>query len=263
MWKSSQVFQYVGVRKIVHSLNLSRRDTDRRQLVGWFDLIGNLELGPSALYLIWNLKHVSFVDSGTTCYTISSHQLLNSGLSVSPFFVCWDAWLCRSPPPWWVQRPFPAEHGSLWSLASLFSPLLHPVLGVSKTPFGMVNKPRWIHPSWSRPFIWRRLQHPYWLLEYCPWLYRTVATVHFSQLSALVLHNISIFSGTTASSWFLSIFLTSSGCLLFCCTVLYCAITDTPATSGLSTILPLLLQPNEYYGLVLLYSFTITTSAAA
>ncbi len=196
--------------------------------------------------------------------TISSHELLNSGLSVSPFLVCWVAWLCRSPPPWWVQRPFPAEHGSLWSLASLFSPLLHPVLGVSKTPFGMVNKPRWIHPPWSRPFIWRRSQHPYWLLARV----LSVALLYsghcsFSQLSAPVLHNTSIFSGTTASSWFLSIFLTSSGCLLFCHTVLYCATTDSPATWGLSTIPPLLLQPYEYYVLVLLYCSTITTSAAA
>ncbi len=74
-----------------------------------------------------------------TYNTISSHQLLKSGLSVSPFLVCWDAWLCRSPPPWSVQRPFPAEHGSLWSLLLLISPLLHPVLGVSKTAFGMVD----------------------------------------------------------------------------------------------------------------------------
>jgi hypothetical protein len=50
------------------------------------------------------------------------------------------AWLCRSPPPWWVQCPFPAEHGALWSLPLLISPLLHPVLGVSKTAFGMVDK---------------------------------------------------------------------------------------------------------------------------
>jgi hypothetical protein len=51
--------------------------------------------------------------------------------------------------------------------------------------------------------------------------------------------------------------------LLFCHTVLYCATTDSPATWGLSTIPPLLLQPYEYYVLVLLYCSTITTSAAA
>jgi hypothetical protein len=82
--------------------------------------------------------------------TISSHQLLKSGLSVSPVFVCWDAWLCRSSPPWWAQCLFPAEHGSLRSLALLYSPLLHPFLGVRKTPHKLVDKPRWIRPPWSR-----------------------------------------------------------------------------------------------------------------
>jgi hypothetical protein len=51
--------------------------------------------------------------SDMTQITISSHHLLKSGLSVSPFLVCWDTWLCWSPPPWWAQHPFPAEYGSL------------------------------------------------------------------------------------------------------------------------------------------------------
>jgi hypothetical protein len=88
--------------------------------------------------------------SSKDLYTISSHQLLRSSLSVSPFLVCWDAWLCRSPPPWWVQRSFPAEHGSLWSRPLPFSPLLHPVLGVKKTPFGMVNT-EVISPTMVKP----------------------------------------------------------------------------------------------------------------
>jgi hypothetical protein len=42
------------------------------------------------------------------------------------------------------------------------------------------------------------------------------------------------------------IFLTSSGCFL-CRMVLYRATSDSPATGGLSSIPPLLLQPYEYY----------------
>ena len=154
--------------------------------------------------------------------TISSHRVLNSGLSVGPFLVWCDAWLCRSAPPWWVQCLFPAEHRSLQSLALLFSPLLHPFLGVSKTPFGMVNTPRWIHPPWSRRCIWLRSRYPYWLLQYyCP----RGATVQWPLFSLFTTfctgtYNTSIFSwiGVQATvpsmcSWFLSIFITSSaGC---------------------------------------------------
>ena len=85
-----------------------------------------------------------------------------------------------------------------------------------------------------------------------------MATVHFSQLWSTGTYNTSIFSGTgvqatvpmrtTASSWFLSrsSFSLQVG-VSYVATVLYCAYSVSPATGGLSSIPPLLLQPYEYY----------------
>ncbi len=149
--------------------------------------------------------------------TISSHQLLKSGLSVSPFLVCWDAWLCRNPPPWWVQCLFPAEHGSLRSHASMFSPLLHPCfLGCHQnslwngrqTEVDSSTMVKTMHLTSLAVFLLAT-----WVLS-AALLYSDHCSL-FTTFSTGT-YNTSIFSGTgvqatvpmrtTASSWFLSIF---------------------------------------------------------
>jgi hypothetical protein len=181
--------------------------------------------------------------------------------SVSPFLVCWDAWLCRS----YHHGGFNVlSSGARISVIPCFAvePLAAPCLGCQQNSFWNGQQTEVDSPI-------------------------MVKTVHLTSLAASLLAtrllsvallysgHCSLFTtfstGTSQYQCFLwnysqqlvPVYITSSGCLLFCRTTLYCATTDSPATGGLSTIPPLLLQPYEYYVLVLLYSSTITTSAAA
>jgi hypothetical protein len=208
--------------------------------------------------------------SDMTQITISSHHLLKSGLSVSPFLVCWDTWLCWSPPPWWAQHPFPAEYGSLWSLPLLISPLLHPVLGVSKTAFEMVDTKvdsltmvKTVHLTLLMVSLQatRELSVALLYSGHCS-LFTTLSTGTYST---------SIFSGTGVQATvpnvsysqqlvpvYLSHFKWVFLMLQRCCTVP----PVSPATGGLSTMPLLLLQLYESY---VLYCCTalLSTSAAA
>jgi hypothetical protein len=102
----------------------------------------------------------------------SSHHLRKSGLSVSPFLCAgtWDAWLCRR------SEPTTMVGSTSFRCCSVHCSILS---WVSAKPLLEWSTPRWIHPPWSRPFILLRSPYPYWLLEYCPKLYCTVAIVWY------------------------------------------------------------------------------------